>query len=122
MKTWILSAIALTAVGCSAAKTNPEHTAEKKSAAAPAKAGSEAKNDKKPQDGAKAAADGMVVCTHKEDERKLEIVSEKTGCVVKYTKHQQASNIASDSHGDDHCHAVMNKVRGNLEGAGFHCK
>jgi hypothetical protein len=114
MKTWFPLSLTLLAFGCSGTPTTPA------SQPSPAAAGDHAATAAKsaPQ----AASAGVVICRHGADERKLEIFTEKTGCVVRYTKQEKPRDIASAAPGSDHCKNVVQKVRGHLEAAGFSCQ
>ena len=118
MKYFSLFVLALLATACSSTKTKPSDESKTQALSA----ASNGEKHSKEAEAKDSAPKGMVICQHKNDERTLEIVSEKTGCIVKYTKNQASKNIASDSHGDKHCQNVVKKIKGNLVSAGFNCK
>jgi len=61
-------------------------------------------------------------CQRDKDVRSFEIeVSQPKGCELVYSKHGSKEKIASSAHGTTHCEQVRERVRGNLEAAGFKC-
>lgn len=63
-----------------------------------------------------------VTCVNEKDSRTIAVASEATkSCSVTYTKFGTAENIASSTQGTDHCKNVSDRIRKNLEAAGFTC-
>lgn len=61
-------------------------------------------------------------CSMTGDERKLAIKSTPVGgCEVLYTKDGKTNSIASAQHETKKCQDTFDKVKGNLEKAGFKC-
>lgn len=105
--------LAIAACG-SSAKKEAKETAQK----VEAKAG-EAKN-KAEKKAASSSAD--VSCKLGEEVRKLEVVKSESGCTLQYTKAGNTNEIASGGVGSEHCQNVSDKIKGNLESAGFKCE
>lgn len=65
-----------------------------------------------------------LVCNLKNDMRKVVIEKgQGKGCEVFYTKFGKKRSIASSlKKSDFYCKSILNKVRANLEEAGFNCK
>ena len=69
-----------------------------------------------------ASVAGNVVCKSGGDERTIATAkSESGGCEVQYTKNGQTNSVANSQTGDEYCHGVVGKIKGNLEAAGFTC-
>lgn len=62
-------------------------------------------------------------CTTGSDERKVEVVKANASeCEVYYTKNGNKTRIAHAKYGAQYCSEVANRVKTNLEGAGFTCQ
>jgi hypothetical protein len=115
--TWHVSLFALCltyASGCSTAAKAPEPAASpvaSPTAAAPAAA-------KKTE----AAADAAIHCQQGKDSRTLQIVERKPGCALEYTRDQSKKEIASSTKARTHCEEVRDRMKKNLEAAGFKCQ
>lgn len=112
----VVAAVSLLgAVGCSSAPTTKPAAPAATATPAPADASAKAAT-------AEAKTDALK-CKRDSDERSIEIEAvEKTSCKVWYSKFGQRANIASSAKGTSHCHDVRNKIKSNLEGAGFKCQ
>ena len=102
----------------SAATAKTEMKADAK--AAPAKAEKAAKRAAAEE--AKGEVSGRASCKSGAETRLIEIVNKGTGCAVEYTKQNEKSEIASAAHETQHCSAVLEKVKGKLQAAGFSCE
>lgn len=98
-----------------AAKVAPADPA--KPAAKPAASSSSASSN----DGA-ATLTNLVTCKSGSDERTLEISKKDEGCAVHYTKFGEAQEIGAAQADQTFCQKLVDKVRDNLEAAGFTCK
>lgn len=63
-----------------------------------------------------------VECIHDKDVRKLEVMTKDAGCVAHYTKGGTSSQIGNSRKGVELCRSSIEKVRKNLEAAGYECK
>lgn len=91
-------------------------------AANKAAAKAEKKASKNAAEATKGAVAGKAACKSGGDERLIEVVTKgEGGCVVQYTKASEMKEIANAEHETQHCSAVMDKVKGKLEAAGFTC-
>lgn len=137
-------ALALTLAGCSsgskktdakasapaaAAASKPaDKVADKKADKKAAKAAKSAEKmaakpaDKKVEAAAGASKGSTVTCTSGSVTRELTVVSKDGGCAVNYTKDGNTNEIATGSASSAHCKEVQEKVKGNLEKAGYACK
>jgi len=66
--------------------------------------------------------DSLVTCKSGSDERTVEISKNDAGCTVHYTKGGEAKEIGSAQNDHGTCQQIADKVRGNLQNAGFACK
>ena len=72
---------------------------------------------------APVASGKEMTCSRASEQRKLEVEAvQPKGCTVWYTKFGERSNIASSTVGEAHCNTVRDRIKGNLEAAGFACK
>lgn len=108
-----------------ATDTAAAKAAEAKADARAATASGAAKGEKaakRAADEAKGEVSGRASCKAGAETRLIEIVSRGTGCAVEYTKQNEKSEIASAAHETQHCTAVLERVKGKLEAAGFSCE
>jgi hypothetical protein len=109
---------AFASVGC---KSNP-HKEDGQPEAAKAAAATPAKDAKAEAAKATPASDMKMECDKKSDKRMLEVRPKEKGCELAYTKNGQEAVVASSQYSNAHCKATMEKIKGNLEKAGFTCK
>ena len=73
-----------------------------------------------------AAEDEQVVaaadCVKDKDIRRLEAQTNKTGCVLHYSKSKKTTEIAASRRGVELCREKLAKVRDTLTASGFVCK
>ena len=69
-----------------------------------------------------ATLDSLVSCKSGSDERTIEISKKDGGCSVHYTKAGEAKEIGNAVNDHGTCQQIVDKVRGNLQNAGFACK
>jgi hypothetical protein len=63
-----------------------------------------------------------VTCTNKGDTRTIKVLNvEGGGCGVVYNKSGADKTVAMAKNSLDHCDNVSNKIKTNLEGAGYDC-
>lgn len=128
MKLKILSLFIISAffVSCSSKSknTSAEATAKTpaKQEAAKATDKKQAKTSTTPAKSATSANASSVVCKNGSDTRTVEVVSKDGGCEVSYTKFDQTTTPATAASGTEHCANVQDKIKGNLETAGFKCE
>jgi len=73
-------------------------------------------------------AQSRVVCKNGSDERAIQVVkaAEKSAsgriCEVVYAKFSKSDVVAGSTNSHAYCEGVQNKIRKNLEAAGFTCK
>lgn len=61
-------------------------------------------------------------CTNKGETRKITILNvTEGGCGVVYNKAGADTTVARAKNSLDHCDTVANKIKSNLEGAGYNC-
>ncbi len=113
----VLLALSLGACGSKDKKADGEAQTEVESTTEKAKAKAE-----DAVKSAKAAAAGDITCTLGGDTRTIAVKTEGEGCEVIYTKFNEPASIASGSKGSEHCTTVANRVRDNLQNAGFKCE
>lgn len=95
-------------------KSQGEDQGEKKSTA------SKAKTFTSQEDISEKVAE--TTCTLKNDVRVLSHIKlTDGGCSVSYSKFGEISEAAKARYNLDHCSAVYDRIRGNLESAGFDC-
>ena len=69
-----------------------------------------------------AAAKAQIACVRDSDERLMEIVeAQPKGCSLYYTKGGERSSIASSTNANTHCESVRDRMKKNLEEAGYKC-
>ncbi|MDZ4662110.1 MAG: hypothetical protein SGJ18_10890 [Pseudomonadota bacterium] len=128
-KILLLIAVSL-AFGCSSEdkKTEPPATATK-ATPAPAKksmagkgfADEDISKLKPGQPG--SVSESTVSCKGTGDDvRTIEVAKEGTGCKVDYTRSGSTQTIATAATDFNYCDEKRDKVRANLEGAGFKCE
>ena len=106
------TAPAATATNSPASPANGKAPAQATSAPAAAPAAKPSAGTGKPQ----------ITCVRDSDERLMEIVeSQPKGCSLYYTKSGERSSIASSSHASSHCESVRDRIKKNLEDAGYKC-
>lgn len=108
-------------IGCSSKdKKSDNGTATTEAGVKAGKAEAGKAVDKAKADMKKGMDDGLV-CANGKDKRSLEIRPAGSGCEVVYTKFEQENVIASGSTGKGYCEQTVEKVKSNLENAGFSC-
>lgn len=100
-----------TMVGCSTAKKNT--TAE------PAKP---ATKNGKAETIPGGASTTSTICSIKSETRTIEIVPDGKGCKTIYTKSGTPNTVGTGRNGTISCEKIAEKVKGNLEAAGYKCK
>jgi PBP1b-binding outer membrane lipoprotein LpoB len=71
----------------------------------------------------KAAAAEKVECVTGNDKREIALIKpEAGGCEVHYQKFGQNRVAASAKRDTEHCTGIYERIKGNLESAGFVCK
>jgi hypothetical protein len=65
---------------------------------------------------------GTFTCSSGSDSRSLEIKDLESGCEVIYTKQNEPKTIAQAKNDKSFCSQTVDKVKGNLENAGFKCQ
>lgn len=102
-------------------------TAATDAKAAPAKDSKDAKAAKK-ADGkkveakaAEAAPEGAITCSAGQDKRLISVKAVDKGCEVVYDKNGTVTAPGSAQNGTDHCKGIQEKIKTNLENAGFTC-
>jgi hypothetical protein len=64
----------------------------------------------------------VVNCKNGLDERVIAAEPKGTGCQVLYTKSKVSIPTATSTRGTKHCEEVAERMKGNLERAGFKCE
>lgn len=110
----------LFAISCANKTKQPEQTGTKTAAAAPT-AVAKAPSSVKPEEPAKTAPTEMS-CQNGTDSRfvRIETASPKE-CKVLYSKWGSTESVATSSSGSEHCEKTVDKIKGNLEKAGYKC-
>lgn len=67
------------------------------------------------------AVAGTITCKNGSDTRTLSVVAQNSGCEVSYTKFGETTAPASSASGTAHCESVKERIKTNLENAGFQC-
>jgi len=122
--------IALVLAGCSGASkkgdsaqntdgATPKSSPQPNANIAPGKTDPKSRSKKKGAPGAKQS--GAVVCTLDGLTREISVIENSPGCTVQYTKDGESSEIGRGSSESDFCPNLLNRVKGNLESAGFRC-
>jgi membrane protein involved in colicin uptake len=114
--------LAISLTGCSSAKK-----ADAPAAAAPAAKEAAAPTANKTAPKAKAAAvastaAGDIVCEYSDIKRELKVIQNPDGCKTEYTKDGATQEVASGAVGSNFCGEVANRIKGNLEAAGYKCR
>ncbi len=112
----ILILATLFLIGCGSSGKKAEEAAD--STEAKAEASKEATKDSSKK---VAASENAINCTMGGDKRTIDVVSNDQGCSVQYTKAGTSNEVASGSSGSAHCTNVAERIKGNLESAGFSC-
>lgn len=63
-----------------------------------------------------------LLCHGPHEERTLEIQAKGSGCVLMYTKQNNASEVARAQYDHKPCRAAMQKIRDRLESGNFACE
>lgn len=63
-----------------------------------------------------------VECTLGSEKRQIEIRPDGSGCQVAYTKGGEESIVANAKHDVSYCEQTLDKIKGNLEKAGYTCQ
>lgn len=102
-------------VAAAATKSTP--AAAKKSATTSKAAPATAANS------AVATTEGSTVtCTSGKVQREITVAAKDGGCAVNYTKDGSTNEIATGAAGSSKCKDTQEKVKANLEKAGYTCK
>jgi len=111
-------ALAISLTGCSSAKKAdaPAAAPAVKEAAAPV-----ADKAAKSTPVASTAA-GDIVCEYSDIKRELKVVQNPDGCKTEYTKDGTTQEVATGAVGSNFCGEVANRIKGNLEAAGYKCR
>ena len=123
MKKLFVLGVALLALGaCSSAEKKDMNDSMKDS-----KAAAETKKEDMKADAGKkmdAAAEGSKSsCTLDKDTRVIEVKkTESGGCELFYTKFGEAKSVASSGFGTQYCEEVKDRIKSNLNKAGFTCQ
>lgn len=118
-----ISLILFAAAGCKSASKNATPSASQPAAHTETKAESQAPaaKDEKKAEGT-AAGSAKVECSHKADNRVLEVRNKDKGCELAYTKNGQEAVVSTSKNGRKHCEDSLEKIKGKLVAAGFTCK
>lgn len=117
----LLFAITAFTFGCASGSKSSKDTKTAGKEAAKAADKAKATKETKPAAAATASAAGKITCSVKGDERFIEVRPDGSGCQVAYTKGGTENVVATAQNGTSHCEATMNKIKGNLESAGYTC-
>lgn len=71
---------------------------------------------------ATATSAGSLVCKSGSDTRSIDVIQKDGGCELSYTKFNETTTPATSANGTAHCESVKEKIKGNLESAGFTCE
>jgi hypothetical protein len=118
-----LSIAVISAIGCANAQKDSSSSASSdKSTKSDSK--QSAKSDSKSDNGAaKATAAGEITCKKKEESRTLRLEAlQPKGCNLWYSKHGDKDPMATSKSSAEHCEKVRDKIRKNLETAGYKCE
>ena len=97
-----------------AACASPPKKVKESTASSASEAAAEA-NEKTP------AKDDTVTCHNAKEKRVLTLQSAEIGCEVLYERSGEKMVAASAKNDPTHCSKVVERIRGNLEKAGFKC-
>ncbi|OQW47307.1 MAG: hypothetical protein A4S09_16055 [Proteobacteria bacterium SG_bin7] len=138
MKKILLATVAgLLIVGCeSAPKKDEAKSAPTTAATKDTKASKDAKAKDKKQKGFEdedisktkpassgSVSEGKTTCKNGGDERTLEMTSgDGKVCRLVYTKAGESKEVASGTSDNSKCNEIYERIKGNLEGAGFKCE
>lgn len=131
MKYSLLSILIFILVGCSGASKKIDSVQSNDSSAvthAPAQPEEETassktsrKSRKKNKGAARASQSGAVICAYNSFNREISVVEKSSGCVVQYTKDGESSEIGRGYSGSAFCSSLVDRIKSNLESAGFKC-
>lgn len=133
MKKMLLALVAgLLVVGCESAPKKEEAKAAPVAPAKDAKAKSGKKqkgfedediSKAKPAAASAEVSQGKTTCKNGGDERILEMTSgDGKVCRLVYTKGGESKEVASGTSEATKCNEIHDRIKGNLEGAGFKCE
>jgi hypothetical protein len=71
---------------------------------------------------AAASTESKATCSKDKETRTLEVVTAGQGCELQYTKGGDTQKPATSVKGVTYCHTVFEKIKGNLEKAGYKCE
>ena len=123
MKYVIAALTALSMVACSSAKkTETAQPAAKVPTASAAPAAKTETTTATPATAKKSATGDSTVCKYEDVTREISIVENTDRCVVEYTKDGEKKEIGSGLPKSPICQSVAEKVKSNLEAAGYKCE
>lgn len=64
---------------------------------------------------------GTITCKNKRDVRTIGIKTEGSSCSVVYKKYGSENTVATGNSASSHCKTVHDRIKSNLEAAGFTC-
>lgn len=116
---YIVTLLALLAIGCAQpAKEGHDHKHDKKESVK-ADSKKEKKSDKAKEE--RKTAKGDVTCKIGSDVRTLKVIEKGDGKAVEYTKEGETSELATCNLSGEFCMNIVNRVKNNLEEAGWSC-
>lgn len=123
MKTLALT-IALLVAACSGTAVKTADNAQNRATAQDEKAAltTDAKKEETKAAEKKEDSGNKITCKSGNDERVLENEVSASKCELRYTKFGQTSTAATGTSDLAHCGRVMDKMKKNLESAGFKCE
>ena len=122
MKLSIFAALILAfSVGCAGKSKKMDDKKGKETAKAEMKKGEMAGKEKSASE-PMASAEGRTNCMMKNDKRFVEVRKSGNGCELAYSKFGNEEIVATSLSGSDHCQKIADRIKGNLENAGFECK
>lgn len=69
-----------------------------------------------------ATSAAKSTCMMKNDKRVIDVRSQGSGCELAYNKFGNEEVVATSVKGTEHCQKIADRIRGNLENAGFKCE
>ena len=113
----VLSISLLFIAGCSSKGKKGEGTTAKDGAKQEASADSKADGKT-----SSATSASKSTCMMKNDKRVIDVRTQNKGCELAYTKFGNEEVVATSMNGTDHCQKIADRIKGNLENAGFKCE
>lgn len=120
MRILVIALLALAINGCSS-KGKKDDKSAPAAVVGVGKTKTGADGKKKAEVTLNTSTEGQVTCKMGEETRTLTVTKDDAGCKTIYNKGGADTEVASGKASGEFCQSTMDKIKGNLENAGYVC-